>query len=450
MLALVSCGAHPHHVARDNVAGDEVTLYRDFALVRQRIEVDVPATTATVKIVAAIGVSGEQIVVVDRDGLAINGVHVFGDTEPHVDVPTPDGCKSVEGCSVDVDEERRAQLAERDGEPLSERHADVPPVPAAPSSTKPTEVRLDVTAPHPGHYAIAIAYVTDRLAWDAAYTMTTTPARELAVLRGAVAIRNTTGIVLHHVALQVVDAEIGVWRNRTAEHLATALVGGSPSTTPAAIPRELGTATLGVGETRVAVTEQNETARRMHSVLVYDPIGTKLDNASPTPTRDIALGVSPASVPHVTESFEVARDEDATRGLPAGPVRLLERRPDGALAVLGESRLFDAATRVADVDTIAVGTADGVIGHRERREYTIDDENHRITEELVITIDNQRDHEVGVLVREHLYRGLNWALAFESTRRATKEGAQQIALRTNVPAKTTTKIMYVVVYTWGQ
>jgi hypothetical protein len=152
----------------------------------------------------------------------------------------------------------------------------------------------------------------------------------------------------------------------------------------------------------------------------------------------------------VTDSFYIQRYRAATAGLPAGPVRLLERRTDGSLVVLGESRLFEATTRAADVDTIAVGTAENVTGARERRELTIDDENKRIVEEFVITLDNQRPNRASVLLREHLYRGQNWTLAYHSASAAAKEGAQQIALRAEVPPRSQLKILYVVVYTWGQ
>src|SRR5204863_4859612 len=103
-------------------------------------------------------------------------------------------------------------------------------------------------------------------------------------------------------------------------------------------------------------------------------VGTRLDHAGWARVRDPSLGIAPAAGTRVTESFEVTRPEPTTGGLPGGPVRLLERRPDGALAVLGETRLFDAATRVAGVDTVAIGTADGVTGKRERRDFSIDDD----------------------------------------------------------------------------
>jgi hypothetical protein len=426
LFVLAGCGGHARGPV-EIVATNDVTLYRDIALVRQRVELKLPAGTSTAKVEVAAGVTGQQLVVLDRGGLVVAAVHIAG-------APVP-VAKPVEPPADDSD---------GDDSHLDETPAD-PELPVAP----PAVVTFDVTAPRAGTYALAIGYTTNRLQWDADYTMTTTSARDLAVLHGAIAVRNTTGIALEHTALHVIDAELERWRASTAEHLASDLVGGTASTTPAATPRDLGVASLVEGETRVEITGIS-TPRAMHSVLVYDPIGTKLDNTGGSPVRDDKLGIVPAAPTRITESFEVQRDEASSAGLPAGRVRLLERRSDGALAVLGESSLFAAATRVADVDTIAVGTAEGVTGHRDRRELTIDDARKRITEEFIITLDNAREHEVGVLVREHLYRSQNWKVAFESTKRPSKEGAQQFSMRSRVPAKSQQKILYVVVYTWDK
>ena len=431
VIALAACGGHAVHPV-ERAAANDITLYRDVALVRQRVEVTVPAGASSVTAHIAAAVTGDRVMVIDRGGLDVRAVHVTGPVVP-VPAPAPSPPPAEDTDDTPGDD---SHLDEPDDTP-----AEPPPI------ATPTDVIVDVAAPHAGAYAIVLAYTTNRVQWDADYTMTTTPARDRAVLRGAIAVRNTTGIAFAGAALHVIDADLGGWRTRTAEHLATALVGGTPSTTPAATPRDLGVASLVAGETRVEIAGIS-TPRAMHSVLVYDPIGTRLDNTSGTPVRDDKLGIDPPAPTRITESFEVQRDERTSAGLPAGPVRLLERRPDGALGVLGESRLFDAATRVADVDTIAVGTAEGVVGHRERRELTIDDARQRLTEEFVITLDNTRDHEVGVLVREHLYRGQNWNVAFESTKRPAKEGAQQFSMRSSVPAKSQQKILYVVVYTW--
>ncbi|HEX7843378.1 MAG TPA: hypothetical protein VF469_38160, partial [Kofleriaceae bacterium] len=212
------------------------------------------------------------------------------------------------------------------------------------------------------------------------------------------------------------------------------------------LPCDLGDLTLGDGETRVPLLA-GTAPRALRSVLVYDPIGTGLDHAGAVPVSDPSLGIATAPPSQVSESFEIERDLRQTRGMPAGPVRLLDRHPDGSLELLGTARLFDPATRVAEVDTVAIGTAQGVTGHRARRGLAKDDDQRRFSEEFLVTLDNTRPHPVEVVVREHLYRGQNWTLAYQSAP-AVKEGPQQIALRTTVPARGRAKVLYVVVYTW--
>lgn len=438
------CGGHSHPklaVAHQAPRSDDLTLFRDWAVIRQHVEVDLKGPSTIVKVQLAAGVTTDQIVVLDRGGMTISSLLV----ENHDDDDTAaKGSDAAANMPVQP--------------PQDEEEPPPPPQPAVeePAATadeeadlgKPVQISLDVSAPTPGHYAIDIGYVTDRLSWQAAYTMTANPARDRAVVRGAIAIHNRSGITLRASSARLIDAEYGAWRGKSSEQLAAQLVGGTPSSIPPVTPRELGPLVLGTGETRVELLAPM--TRAMSAVLVYDPVGTKHDHAGASPAEDNLLGIEEKAAPRVTENFEVVRDRKATEGLPAGPVRLLEQHADGTLSVLGESRLFDAATRVADVDTIAVGTAESVTGARERRELSIDDENKRIVEEFALTVDNQRAYPVRVLLREHLYRGQNWTLAYHSVQDATKEGPQQIAMRTQAPAKTKTKVVYVVVYTWGQ
>jgi hypothetical protein len=441
-----ACGSSAPRIAQHRAApGDDITLYRDVAVIRQRVALDLPATPTTITLKLASGVAADQITLLDRGGVAITGLHartVAGDAAANHGEPTVEDLDERESPRVNVFDPDAPEAP--DAAAGSAAAADAPLLMVA----KPTELRVDVVAPHAGRYSIVIGYTTDKLRWDVAYTMTATASRDRGELRGALAIRNETGIAFHAEAARAIDADLVAWRSKTAEHLAASLVGGTHSSTLPATPRELGALELGNGETRVDLV--HESGRRLRSVLVYDPIGTKLDNPGPAPLRDLDLGIRPRASTRVTESFEVARDATGTAGLPGGPVRLIERHADGSLAVLGEARLFDASTRVSDVDTIAVGTADDVVGSRERREITVDEDNHRIVEEFMITLDNKRAIPVEVLVREHLYRGQNWVLAYHSAPEASKEGPQQISLRTRVPPRTKLKLLYVVVYTWNQ
>ncbi|HEV7557557.1 MAG TPA: hypothetical protein VGO00_18965, partial [Kofleriaceae bacterium] len=135
-------------------------------------------------------------------------------------------------------------------------------------------------------------------------------------------------------------------------------------------------------------------------------------------------------------------------GLPGGPVQLVERDANGSLVVLAAARMFDRSTSKANVDTIAIGTATGVTGHRERRDISIDDAAKRLTEEFTITIANTRPRPISVVLREHLYRSKSWTLAYYSAPRAEQEGTQQVSMHVDVPAHQSLAVLYVAVYSW--
>jgi hypothetical protein len=435
-MCALGCGARLH-AASAAAASDEVTLYRDRALVKQRVDVVMPsagATKVTVKVAAGVGPG--DLVILDRGALVVSDLRIEN--------AAPGNPDPIARAVPSRPSEDPPEAPER-----PESHAEAPGPARATASSTPTELEIGVAAPRAGRFAMYLAYATDRLAWDAAYTMTTTGARDRAVLRGALAIRNTSGIALH-AHTYVVDAELGAWRDHAADQLGSVLAGMAPSTSELPHPCDLGVIPLGDGETRVALLV-GDPPRKIRSVLVYDPIGTRLDHPGSSPISDPAFGVETAAPTRVTESFEIEREiereERAPRALPAGPVRLYERHPDGSLAVLGESRMFDVATQVAGVDTVAIGTAGGVVGHRERRDWAKDDDQKRFSEEFLVTIDNARPGPVEIVLREHLYRGQNWTLAYQSAV-AAKEGPQQIALRTSVPANGRAQVLYVVVYTW--
>jgi len=416
--------------------GSDVTLYRDLALVRQRVELDVPASgVATVRVRIPAGLGAALVHALPQAGLALVALREPGAVRAALPPPAPEpSAERSDEEALDVYRMRREHPAEPE---------------AAPARERPAELELTVRA-RPGRAALWLGYVTTRLTWDVAYTLTANAARDRAVLRGAIAIHNTTGIALPAAKVRLVDALLDDQRAYAARELAARLTAaGGTRPAPPAAPRELGRLDLADGDTRVELV-QGAAPRPMRSILVYDPIGTQYDRTGRNPVMEPDLGIEPPASRRVDESFEIERDPRASTGLPAGPARLLERRADGTLALLGEGRLFEATARVAVSDTFAVGTADRVTGARARRELTVDGDRQRVVEEFVITIENTRPRPVDVVVREHLYRGTNWTLAYISVPVSgeTKEGPQQVAPRITVPPRSKGRIMYAVVYTW--
>ena len=431
--ALAACRAGPPRApAVAALDGSDITLYRDGAIVQQRVELDVPAGgAAATRIRVPAGLGAGDVLVFPQGGVTVTELRQAGAVTAQAPPPL-----------------RPAKTLEEElaAETPAEAPAEAEPEPAA---DRPVELEL-VARARPGRVAFRIGYTTARLTWEAAYTVTANAAHDRAVLRGALAIHNTTGIALPAAAVRLIDTTLAAAKARAAAALTAELTRAKPDgDAPHPPPRELGRLDVVDGDTRVELVRA-PAPRPMRSVLVYDPIGTQYDRAGRNPAPEPDLGVRPPAGRRVDESFEIERDPAVTAGLPAGPVRLLERRPDGALALLGQARLFDATTRVATSDTITVGAAEDVTGDRERRELTIDDDRQRVVEDFVITIDNARARPAEVVVREHLYRGTNWTLAYISVPVGdeTKEGPQQVAPRLTVPPRSKGRLMYSVVYWW--
>jgi hypothetical protein len=397
--ACAACATVPEPALGGGLA-TELTMYRDLALVKQRVDVDVPASrVATARVAIPIAVPFTDVAVIDRGELAIHALRAVG---------------------------RGPAFAL-----------------AAPGA-----VEVEVEAPRAGRYAFTVAYTTDRIHWRAAYTVAMTPARDDAALHGAIAIDNTGGVALRGARVRVVDDKLAAVRQTDNAVVVARLTGAPAPITPAPVVRELGTLDVAPGQTRVALVDDPH--RRVHAVLVYDPVGVGLDHDAPMPSLEEDLGLHESRSSKVSESVEIARTP-ADAGLPTGHVRVLERRRDGSLAMLAEGLMFEATARVATADTVPIGVADDVTGKRERRDFSVDEISHRAVEEFSIEVTNARATAVDVLVREHMYRGATWSIGFWNIAPPTtgdKEGQQQVALRTSVPAHGARRLYYVVVYRW--
>jgi hypothetical protein len=169
------------------------------------------------------------------------------------------------------------------------------------------------------------------------------------------------------------------------------------------------------------------------------------------PRKVKEYGANESNTPPVEQSYEfvlpaILRRED----IPAGDLRLFARRGD-QVRPLGQTRVGGdaiAADAVATKATIAVGSSAKVSATRKQTDFAIDADAKRLIEEITIELDNKGPTDAVVLVREHLYRGLNWSLAYYSVPALEKEGPQQISMRVTAPAKRKTKVSYRVVYTW--
>jgi hypothetical protein len=410
-----------------------IVLYRDGALVRDRRWVEVPG-------VAGAAAGGAEL-----------DVAIPEDVKPQDVIVSAGGGASVPevahgGVEVPVGTDARAQLGATnvtgvvrsasgvwvidDGKAL---HLVDPPSISFANALVGAHLRVRVLAAKPGRYPVDVVYVTQAMAWRATYTLIGGGAHGL--LHGSLTIDNRGGVALGSSRLTLIDDTLGDGAGAVAQAIARA-EGDPVHAVPLAEPLD-----VGVGETAIDLVG-GERRVDVRSVLVYDPIGTHFDAGGHVPIQAEDYGASkPESA--VAESQEI--DLGAGAGaLPPGTVRLVERDAAGTLGLRGTGQLRGTEGAVT---TVAIGRAPDVTGKRSRIEFTIDARAKRLVEEFEIEIDNKGAAAASVLVREHLYRGLSWTVPYYSAD-ATKEGPQQIAMRTSVPAHGQAKVVYVVVYTW--
>lgn len=318
--------------------------------------------------------------------------------------------------------------------------------------SRPIEVRGPTGAPHgaalrwtvstraAGERAFEATYVVGGLAWNAGYTLVLESGdRRSAWLEGWLSVDNRTG------------AELAASR---------ALLIDQPFTAPAPpVESQPGRRIALRAPLRVAHGRRVELpllaggARRVPAALtaVFDPVGYRLDLRRREPIAGETYGaVPPGWLPlatHVEVDLRAARV--AAAALPPGECLVLERSGAGMIP-LGRARAFDrhnagGAARLR----LAIGGAADLVGRRRQTEYARDPDARRLVEEIRVDVENRRATAAEVLIREHLYRGLNWSLAYANeVARVAKEGAQEITFRLVVPPRSTREVVYRVVYTW--
>jgi hypothetical protein len=452
----------------------ELVLYRDGALVRDRRDVEITggATVATVLLPPDVGASDLVARVVGGEAEVASLTVGQPTLLPGDHIEVLDHGRSVKGILRMIDAGSLV-IEDADGVRLILDPVHVVRDAGSPGGGGARHVDIEVTAAHPGRATIELLYVTRKLSWNADYTLVTEGAVGRAELHGALGIDNGTGVAYDDANLILIDTnrptKVTAFDQAPPDDPGAGKAGtkipvADPTkpraeqpvkeVKPVETPRTVLPFTVDVapGTQSVSLLDGVHTLPAAQT-LVFDPVGDDRNLSSREPVHDKDYGLDKKSTA-VSQSIDVDMVKaKIPTGLPAGRVRLLERTSTGTLTPLGESRIFERAgtdtETISPTTSVAVGRAGEVSGKRKRREYSIDDESRRLVEEFEIELTSTADHPLEVIVREHLYRGLNWTLAYQNVGdRVTKEGPQKIALRTTVPAKGKARVIYRVVYHW--
>ena len=131
--------------------------------------------------------------------------------------------------------------------------------------------------------------------------------------------------------------------------------------------------------------------------------------------------------------------------VPAGYLRVLTADRHGVPQFVGEGRIDDTP-KGSDV-TITLGTVFDLRGQRDRTSFHVDKAGRTMDEAFRITLSNAGDSSRTVTVREHPNRWRQWTLASSSVK-PSKQTADTVEFKVDVPASGKAVLDYAVHYTW--
>ncbi len=166
----------------------------------------------------------------------------------------------------------------------------------------------------------------------------------------------------------------------------------------------------------------------------------------PRPVTDRNYGTQTNRKVDVYLGFKNAKRNNMGRPLPAGRMRVSKLDPaDATLEFIGE----DAVDHTPEDENVRVklGSAFDVVGERRQMSFSIDTSRRMMTEEIEVKLRNHKKEAVTVIVKENLYRWINWEI-LEKTHAFEKQDARTVHYPLRVAAGGETVLRYTVHYSW--
>jgi hypothetical protein len=189
-------------------------------------------------------------------------------------------------------------------------------------------------------------------------------------------------------------------------------------------------------------------ARRVpcEKLLVYYGAPTGYRGFLPSPATDRNYGVQSNRKVDVYLQFANAEANGMGMPLPAGRVRVSKLDPaDQTLEFIGEDAI-DHTPRNEKV-LLKLGSAFDVVGERRQLDFRVDTSRKTMTEEIEVRLRNQKKERVEVMVKENLYRWVNWNITSKS-HDYRKDDARTIVFPVTVAPEGETVVRYTVQYSW--
>jgi hypothetical protein len=167
---------------------------------------------------------------------------------------------------------------------------------------------------------------------------------------------------------------------------------------------------------------------------------------APNPVTDRNYGTQSNKKVDVYLGFKNAPEYNMGMPLPSGRIRVNKMdNADQTLEFIGEDKI-DHTPKNEKV-LIKLGSAFDVVGERRQLNFSVDTSRRTMSEEIEVKLRNHKTEPVAVIVKENLYRWVNWQITAK-THEFQKRDARTIHFPVKVAAGGETVVRYTVQYTW--
>lgn len=322
--------------------------------------------------------------------------------------------------------------------------------------TRPTLV-WKLNAADAGEHEVRTTYQTNGITWRSDYNLTLNAEDTKADVGAWVSLMNLSGAAYKNARLKLIAGDVQRVSGRP-EYAMQRMVGVAMDVAKSAGFEEKAffeyhLYTLPRRTDILANTTQQitlfPTARdvNVEKILVYYglPQGAYWSfTASPQVDRNFGNQSNPKVDVYVR--FENRQENNLGMPLPRGKVRVYKRDDaDGTLEFVGED-LIDHTPKDEKV-LIKLGQAFDVVGERTQTNFIVDSRRKTMTETFRIQIRNHKDRAQKVVIKENLYRWVNWEI-IQTSDDYEKIDARTIHFEVTVPAEGEKTVTYTVRYTW--
>jgi hypothetical protein len=324
--------------------------------------------------------------------------------------------------------------------------------------SKPT-LEWQIRSPKAGPQQVEVAYQTEGLSWESAYTTVLGADEKTMDLSAWVTVANRSGATYRDARLKLVAGDVHRVEPPQAQMRQTGY--GMLSEALAQEQEQRGFEEKGFFEYHLYTLGRRSTIsdNSIKQIEMFEPVtGVPVEKVFvyygfvPTPfyanqpDRNRSLGTRCNTDVDIYLKFKNEKARRLGMPLPAGRVRLFKRDPaDKQMELIGEDWI-DHTPKDEEV-LLRLGSAFDLRGERKQTGFQVDERAHWMRESFEITLRNHKKEEARVIVKENLYRWAQWEIE-KASHPFEKKDARTIQFNVTVPPNGEQRLTYTAHYSW--